>query len=59
MRIPAEGGTPEFTGVAMSRLWSFDLSPDGSRIAYGTTPGVESSELMAIDNLPTLVAGAK
>ena len=35
MRVPAGGGQPEFTGIATNDpIQQFDLSPDGSRLAY-------------------------
>ena len=34
MHIPAVGGKAEFTGLEVARLRNFDLSPDGSRIAF-------------------------
>ncbi len=37
MRIGAEGGKPEFTGLTIKNLSTFDPSPDGSRLAYSTT----------------------
>jgi Tol biopolymer transport system component len=36
MRVSADGGQPEFTGVEVDGLNDFDLSPDGERIASGT-----------------------
>jgi Tol biopolymer transport system component len=49
MRIPAEGGQPESTGISAPFLRAFDLSPNGSRIAYG----VESplAEVWVLDNV--------
>jgi Tol biopolymer transport system component len=34
LRIPATGGNPEFTGLEVTELRSFDLSADGTRIAF-------------------------
>src|SRR5262249_16711986 len=34
MRVPASGGAPAFTGLEVTGLRLFDLSPDGSRIAF-------------------------
>jgi Tol biopolymer transport system component len=51
MRIPAEGGKPEFTGMTVTGLGGFDLSPDGSRIAYSATTTRSRSELWALDNI--------
>ena len=54
MRLPIEGGTPEFTGVELDGSLgvnprTIDLSPDGSRIAFTTTKRVQ--ELWALDNV--------
>jgi Tol biopolymer transport system component len=53
MRIPADGGAPSPVFVAPRAMNAFDISPDGSRIAYAT---IESpNELWALDNvLPML-----
>ena len=61
MRIGSAGGSPESTGVTIDNLRTFDLSPDGSRIAYATTaqPLTSSRALYAIDNLPALLKGAQ
>ena len=48
MRIGAEGGSPEFTGVRANSLGPFSVSPDGTRIAF-TSVGANESELWAID----------
>jgi Tol biopolymer transport system component len=51
MRIPAKGGTPEFTGIeAEGWIGEMDLSPDGSRLAFSATrdPG---ADLWSVDNL--------
>lgn len=34
MRVPAEGGTPLFTGLEDADLNSIDPSPDGQRLAF-------------------------
>jgi hypothetical protein len=34
MRVPVGGGKPEPTGLEVDELSAFDVSPDGSRIAY-------------------------
>lgn len=49
MRIPAEGGQPEFAGIGVEDLYGFDLSPDGSKIAYGG--GSNNGEVRALDNV--------
>jgi Tol biopolymer transport system component len=50
MRIPAEGGAPEFTGVEVAgQVLSMDQSPDGSRIAFTTSK--HNQELWALDNV--------
>jgi Tol biopolymer transport system component len=57
MRIAIDGGKPEFTGLAISGMTVFVLSPDDSRIAFGTPgkSGSRISELFAIYNLPALL----
>jgi Tol biopolymer transport system component len=56
MRIATEGGEPEFTGLMVRDLSTFDISPDGRRIAFSTTgAGTRTIELMAIANLPALI----
>jgi Tol biopolymer transport system component len=56
MRISAEGGKAEFTGVetpagvSANRSFIFDLSPDGSRIAYSRTND-SPVEVWAADNI--------
>ena len=51
MRLPIEGGKPEFTGVEIeaTRNQNLDLSPDGSRLAFSNIKGVQ--ELWALDNV--------
>ena len=34
LRIPAQGGAPMFTGLEVTDLESFDLSPDGSHLVF-------------------------
>ena len=61
MKVDSNGGTPEFTGVTISDLFTFDLSPDGSKIVYSTNARPLDSKrgLYAIDNLPALLKAAK
>jgi len=40
-----------FTGMTVTGLGGFDLSPDGSRIAYSATTTRSRSELWALDNI--------
>ena len=50
MRLPIEGGKPEFTGVELeTRTQNLDLSPDGSRIAFSNSKVVD--EVWALDNV--------
>jgi len=55
MRVAAEGGQGEFTGISADRLESFDLSPDGSRIAYEARSN--NYELWALDNVASAWSG--
>ena len=51
MRIPSQGGTPEFTGIeAEGWIGDMDVSPDGARIAYSAATGAVS-ELWSLDNV--------
>ena len=36
MRVSKDGGTPVFAGVRVAGIRDFDLSPDGTRLIYGT-----------------------
>ncbi|MBZ5633717.1 MAG: tetratricopeptide repeat protein [Acidobacteriia bacterium] len=49
MRIPAEGGTPEFTGIETESMLNMDVSPSGSSLAYGVTNA--RNELWSLDNV--------
>jgi len=56
MRIPVEGGKPEFTGLTGKGTPGIDLNPDGSRIAFNDgTKG--TPELSTLENLPILKMG--
>ena len=61
MRLRSAGGEPEFTGLTIKDLRTFDVSPDGTRFAYSTEPQrlPAAPVLLAIDNLPALLTGAK
>jgi Tol biopolymer transport system component len=59
MRIGSEGGNPEFTGLTIDDLSTFDISPDGSRIAFSTTATRIVNEMFAIDNLSALLKNPK
>jgi Tol biopolymer transport system component len=58
MRIGVEGGEPEFTGLAVEDLSTFDLSPDGSRIAFSKTART-TQEYWSIDNLTSLLKNSQ
>ena len=50
MRFPADGGTPQFTGLEITgRLQNLDLSPDGSRIAFSRLK--VGGDIWALDNV--------
>jgi Tol biopolymer transport system component len=49
MRIPAQGGQPEFAGISAEGLKDLELSPDGSKIAYSTRS--HNDEVWALDNV--------
>jgi Tol biopolymer transport system component len=53
MRIPAGGGNAEFTGLEVDRLRNFDLSSDGSRIAFEV--GADTNwEVRALDYVSSI-----
>jgi hypothetical protein len=53
MRLPVEGGTPEFTGVELEGV--FSLTSDGTRLVFSRSRGTLSRqrrvEVWALDNL--------
>jgi hypothetical protein len=64
MRIPADAGKPEFTGVGAgtgsNRAIFISLRPDGSRIAYSAgAPLSGTYELWSLDNLTSLLKTQK
>ncbi len=53
MRIPASGGTPEFSGLSLIDFNGFSLKPtDGSQIVYGDR---SENELWKLDNLSSFL----
>jgi len=52
VRVAAEGGQPEFTGISIDDLHGFDLSPDGAKIAY--SGGSKTLEVWALDKVLSL-----
>jgi Tol biopolymer transport system component len=46
MRIAATGGRPESTGITVDGLERFDISPDGTRLAYSTLRPEGAGELL-------------
>ena len=53
-RIAIDGGKPEYTGLTITGNLGFDLSPDGSRIAYSDGGGA-TIEVWLLENvLPAL-----
>jgi Tol biopolymer transport system component len=55
MRIPAEGGEPEFTGITIrAGGHALSVSPDGAHIAFSDS--TSSAAMWAIDNLTSLDA---
>jgi Tol biopolymer transport system component len=59
MRIPAEGGRPEFTGLTLGAgSHALSVSPDGTRILYSDSTSTGDA-LWAIDNLSSLWATPK
>jgi Tol biopolymer transport system component len=64
MRISAQGGTPEFTGLGggtgSNRPFFISLRADNTRIAFsGGAPFSGGLELWALDNLTSLLKSAK
>jgi Tol biopolymer transport system component len=54
MRVNADGGQPEFTGLQMDGLGTFAASPDGSRVAFSSTGPSSTHDLWALDVLSLL-----
>ena len=55
MRIPAQGGTPEFTGIeAEGWIGDMEISPDGFRIAFSATTN-DVVDLWSLDNVLSAV----
>ena len=59
MRIAATGGTPEAAGIEAIGLDCFDLSPDGTRLAYSTLRPEGWGQLMWALDVSWLMKGAK
>jgi Tol biopolymer transport system component len=61
MRIPEDGGNPEFTGVRSPTgfMGRFNMNKDGSRFAFGTREAVDSGEVFALDNVTPALKAAK
>lgn len=57
-RISADGGTPEYAGLTVTGMGSFDVSRDGTRIVYevGGSPKIEA---WALDNLETVLKASR
>jgi Tol biopolymer transport system component len=56
-RIPADGGTPEITGLVLGGRGRFSFSPDGSRVAYASSEAAQ--QLWALDNLAAVLKGLR
>ena len=62
MRIGIEGGKPQPVGITTTSVRNFDtfdVSPDGSRIAITSAARASTKELLVIDNLSTLLKDSK
>ena len=60
MRIPTEGGKPEFTGLAgKGNNTNIDLNADGSRIAFNDFVSGANAELWDLDNLTSVLKAAR
>jgi Tol biopolymer transport system component len=55
MRLPADGGQPEFTGISAETITNFDLSPDGTRVVYAARS--DKWEFWALDNVASAWGG--
>jgi len=51
MRLPVDGGKPEFSGVVIEgpRNQNLDLSPDGKRVTFSAIKGVQG--IWGLDNV--------
>lgn len=71
MRIPAAGGPAEFDGldsaafvstvplpkIEVRNIANFDVSPDGTRVVFGSRT-IAMHELWSLDNILTTIAQA-
>jgi Tol biopolymer transport system component len=58
MRMSAEGGKVEYTGITSAGLAGFDLSPDGTRIVLSGTTNA-TTELWAFENISLLLKNSR
>ena len=59
MRIPEDGGKPEFTGLEHSTfIVSFDLNKDGSRLAFSSDE-FSGWEVFSLDNVMASLKSSK
>jgi hypothetical protein len=59
VRIDAETGATESTGVGVDGLRSFDLSPDGSRVMIARTTSDIVTEVRALENVTSVLKANK
>ena len=57
-RVSAEGGPPEYAGLAAAGIGSLDMSRDGKRIIFGVG-GLPRNELWALDNLESTLRASR
>jgi Tol biopolymer transport system component len=56
MRVSTDGGTPVFTGVRVAGIRNFDISPDGTRLIYGTSNPEGAGKLHSTLDVKALLA---
>ncbi|MBL8290472.1 MAG: PD40 domain-containing protein, partial [Bryobacterales bacterium] len=60
MRVPAQGGEPQETGLTLGRIGIFQFSRDSSRILYAGSDSRDGSpEYWALDNLTSILNRSK
>jgi Tol biopolymer transport system component len=59
LRVSAEGGAPQSTGLTGRHMLFMDLNPDGTRLAFGDGGSRNKFEVMALDNVLSIVKGGR
>ena len=59
MRVPASGGTPEYVGIEVKHLEEFDVSPDGTHVAYSPLFSEGSAQLVWALDVSDILKGPR